>query len=336
MPRVSVIIPAYNCAGTIGQALASAAGQTFSDLEVLVVDDGSTDGTGDIARSFADPRVRVTRFPNGGLSAARNRGVRESLGELIAFLDGDDAWTADKLELQVAALDAEPAAGVAYSWTLVVDKAGRYLFPYEPVRAEGNVYPDLLVSCFVASGSNALVRRALLDDVGPFDEALRSCEDWEFWLRAAPRWPFVLVPRYQVLYRLSTGSLSSNLDAIERDNRLVVERSFQRAPAELQPLKPAALANVDGYLAFLYLSRQPHGDWRRRALAHAREAVRHSPGGLRRGQIRRVLGLSLLVRLAPGPLGPRLVHGALRLRGRMARKWLRAYGDPFAVDARRS
>jgi glycosyltransferase involved in cell wall biosynthesis len=336
MPRVSVTIPAYNCAGTIGQALASVASQTLSDLDVLVVDDGSTDGTGDVARSFADPRVRVRRYPNGGLSAARNRGVRDTVGELVAFLDGDDAWTADKLELQVAALDADPAAGVAYSWTLVVDGAGRYLFPFEPVRAAGDVYPELLVSCFVASGSNALVRRALLDDVGPFDETLRSCEDWEFWLRAAPRWPFVLVPRYQVLYRLSAGSLSSDLDAVERDNRLVVERSFQRAPAELQALKPAALCNVDQYLAFLCLSRQPHCDWRRRALAHAMDAARRSPRALRDGRVRRLLGLSLLVRFAPGPLGPRLVHGTLRLRGRMTRKWLRAYGDPLASDITRS
>jgi glycosyltransferase involved in cell wall biosynthesis len=253
VPTISVIIPAYNAERTILETVVSVQRQTLSDFELIIINDGSTDRTLELLHSVTDERLRICSYENSGVSVARNRGISHATGEFITFLDADDLWTADKLELQLAALQQHPEAGVAYSWTRYIDEHGKPFPSYEPVFFEGNVYAELLVNNFLASGSNPLIRRQALEAVGEFDPALPPCEDWDFYLRLAARWPFVLVPKPQILYRQSSGSAASKVEVMEKRLLILIEKAFQAAPLELQFLKNQSLVKAYQYCADLYL-----------------------------------------------------------------------------------
>ena len=255
MPTISVIVPAYNVERTILETIKSVQQQTFSDFELIVINDGSTDRTLELLNTVTDPRLKVFSYTNGGLPTARNRGISHATGEFIAFLDADDLWTPDKLELQLAALQQHPEAGVAYSWTYFKDEQGVHSYADESNRFEGNVYADLLVKNFLHNGYNPLIRKQAIESVGEFDPTLKSCEDWEFYLRLAAKWPFLLVPKPQILYRQSSGSMSSKVEVMEKYLLLVIERAFESASLELQFLKPQSLAWVYKYGAQQYLKQ---------------------------------------------------------------------------------
>jgi glycosyltransferase involved in cell wall biosynthesis len=255
VPTISVIVPAYNVERTILETVESVQQQTFSDFELIVINDGSTDRTLKLLNTVKDPRLKVFSYTNGGLPTARNRGISHATGEFLAFLDADDLWTPDKLELQLAALQQHPEAGVAYSWTYFKDEQGVHSYADESNRFEGNVYADLLVKNFLHNGSNPLIRKQAIESVGEFDPTLKSCEDWEFYLRLAAKWPFLLVPKPQILYRQSSGSMSSKVEVMEKYLLLVIERAFESASLELQFLKPQSLAWVYKYGAQQYLKQ---------------------------------------------------------------------------------
>jgi glycosyltransferase involved in cell wall biosynthesis len=276
-PLVSVIVPAHDAGSTIVDTLESVCRQTVADLEVIVIDDGSTDDTSARVARVSDPRITLASFPGAGPSTARNRGMVRARGAYLSFLDADDLWTPDKLELQLEALGRRPDAGVAYSWTSEIDPAGRPLGPQPPVRHEGDVYAPMLLGYFLSSGSNALLRRAVIETVGEFDSGLRGVEDWDYFLRAAARWPFVVVPRYQILYRQSPGSASSRVAVMQEQSLRVVERAFASAPSHLQGLKPRTLANVHRSLARVALTREAGPDSVERARRSLVEALRLHP-----------------------------------------------------------
>lgn len=255
MPTISVIIPAYNAEQTILETIKSVQKQTFADFELIVINDGSTDKTMELLNTVQDPRLKVFSYSNGGLPVARNRGIIQATGEFITFIDADDLWTPDKLELQLAALQKNPQAGLVYSWTLVMDEKGEDFYPGKSVSFEGNVHAQLLLSNFIASGSNVMLRREAIASVGEFDATLRSCEDWDYWLRVAPHWSFVVVPKHQILYRQTSGAMSSKVDVMEKNHLIVHERAFQVAPPELKILKNQALANIYLYLTQLCLTQ---------------------------------------------------------------------------------
>jgi glycosyltransferase involved in cell wall biosynthesis len=251
---ISVVVPAYNVERTILETIESVQQQTFSDFEIIVIDDGSTDQTSEIVKSLEDERIKIFSYPNGGLPVARNRGISHATGKFIAFIDADDLWTSDKLELQLAALQQHPEAGVAYSWTSdFVDEQKENLYSYEPMFFEGNVLPNLLVKNFLVSGSNPLIRREAIESVGEFDPMLKSCEDWDFYLRLAAKWNFVVVPKWQILYRRSSTSMSSKVEIMETAALTVLERAFQTISMEYQYLKPQSFAWVFHYCAQQYL-----------------------------------------------------------------------------------
>ncbi|GAB4361088.1 MAG: hypothetical protein Fur0042_30590 [Cyanophyceae cyanobacterium] len=285
-PRVSVVIPAYNAIATIAATLDSLAAQTFRDFEVIIIDDGSTDGTGSAIAAWVaergETRLRVHRQDNGGQAHARNRGIELAQGDYIAFLDADDCWSPDKLEAQVRALDALPTVGLAYSWSDCVDVHGRWVRPGSCVSVNGDARPALLLQNFLDNGSTPLIRRSVLAEVGGFDPALRPSEDWDLWLRISDRYPFVAIPVPQVQYRLAAYSASVNIAALERGSRATLERAFDRAPADLQALKRRSLANLYEYLFFQTFS----GAIRRRAIPPAFrylfQALRYDPALRRR------------------------------------------------------
>ncbi len=253
MATISVIIPAYNAERTILETIASVQQQTFSDLELIVINDGSTDRTLEMLDTVEDSRLKIFSYSNGGLPTARNRGISHATGEFIAFLDADDLWTSDKLEAQLAALQQHLEAGVAYSWTYFMDEQGGPCYVEGSRLFEGNVYAELLVNNFLHNGSNPLIRRQAIESVGEFDPTLKSCEDWDFYLRLAARWHFVLVPKPQILYRQSSGTMSSKVEIMEQTSFIVLERAFLVAPPELQYLKNQTFAWIYKYGAQQYL-----------------------------------------------------------------------------------
>jgi cellulose synthase/poly-beta-1,6-N-acetylglucosamine synthase-like glycosyltransferase len=257
MPVVSVIIPVYNGEKTIKETVTSVLNQTFSDLELIIINDGSTDSTLDIVNSINDPRLKVFSYPNGNQAVSRNRGITHAKGEYIAFLDADDLWTPDKIEMQYQALQDHPETAVAYSWTNCIDESSQFLRCGSHKTVNGDAYPNLLVVNILESGSNPLICREALEKVGEFDSSLTPAEDWDMWLRLAKHYLFITVPKPQILYRQSSQSASANVLKLEAGSKKVIEQAFSQVPDCLKPLKKRSLANIYKNLTFKALEVQP-------------------------------------------------------------------------------
>lgn len=236
MPLVSVVIPAYNVEAYVAEALRSALRQTYPHREVIVVDDGSTDRTlAVIARTRAehgDPPLTVVRQPNRGLSAARNAGLRAARGELIAFLDGDDAWRDDKLARHVRVMTADPGVGVSFSESEYMTEDGR---PTGDCISTRNLLPSLhamLRRNHFGNGSTVVARRECFEQAGVFREDLKSCEDYEMWCRLlwATDFRAVGIASPLTLYRVRSGSLSFDVGKFtaNADHAMRVLRSTMR------------------------------------------------------------------------------------------------------------
>ena len=277
MTTISIILPAYNAERHILKAIESVQQQTFSDFELLVINDGSTDRTLELLETVKDARLKVFSYQNSGVSVARNRGITHTKGDFIAFLDTDDLWTPDKLELQLTVLQQHPEAGVAYSWTHYMDEQGKYCHADQPINFEGNIYADLLTINFLGNGSNPLIRRQALESVGGFDPALTHAEDWDLYLRLAARWPFVVVPKPQILYRQTSGSASSKIEVMEKGSLSVIEKAFRAAPLKFQLLKNQSQANLYRFLAHLYLTHIPSASGAKQAGQKLQIAIRLYP-----------------------------------------------------------
>jgi glycosyltransferase involved in cell wall biosynthesis len=230
-PLVSVVIPAYNAAAFLRAAIESVLAQTFRSFELIVVDDGSTDETAAIARSFG-ARLRYVRQQNARQAAARNHGLRESRGALIAFLDADDLWREDKLAKQVALLQSDPALGLVYCSMTEIDAAGRCLGEL-PARLRGHVMRDVLLGRGGGGGglgSTAVVRREVFEAVGDFDSDLPPCEDTDFFWRAASRYAVDFVDEPLVSYRQHSESAHVDVDRMARAWTRLYAKAL-RAPA---------------------------------------------------------------------------------------------------------
>ncbi len=285
MPTISVIIPVYNGEKTIVNTLKSVLKQTFTDLELIVIDDGSQDSTLAVIDEIRDSRLKVFSFPNAGVSASRNRGLSKAKGEFISFLDADDLWTPDKLEAQLRALQENPQAAVAYSWSDWIDESGQFLRPGGHISVNGNAYPKLLLRDFVESGSNPLIRRQALTEVGGFDPSVTPAEDWDMWLRLAARYEFVAVASPHILYRVSPNSASFDIWKMEAASLQVIERAFAQAPESLQPLKRETLASRYQYLTLKAIEGHLERDRGLAAVRFLWHAVRNDPSWLLRWQL---------------------------------------------------
>jgi glycosyltransferase involved in cell wall biosynthesis len=204
LPRVSVIIPVYNGAATIERALKSVFEQTFTDFEIVVVDDGSTDDTPSVLAKFGD-RIRMFRQPNRGFPGARNTGVATSRGELIALIDHDDQWLPRKLEISVAALLDDPGAALVYSDLVVVNEAGveSRASPIASDTAHAPSMDEMLARIWPIMPSTVVMRRTAFDRAGGFGESLQ--EDLDFWLLMREQGNFVYLP--DKLVRFTFGQL---------------------------------------------------------------------------------------------------------------------------------
>jgi len=210
-PRVSVIVPAFNAEWTIRRALESAARQSWRNIEIVIVDDGSTDRTGEIAAAFCadEKRARLIRQPNGGESAARNRAISEATGEWIAPLDADDLWHPDKIERQLEAARRIPEAGLVYCWSRLIDADDEVIGTAPEAELEGKVLLEHLGSNFVGNGSTPLISTLALGDLR-YNPDFDACADYLLQLQLAMRTLFAVVPAFLTGYRLSATNTSSD------------------------------------------------------------------------------------------------------------------------------
>jgi len=190
-PLVSVIIPTYNRGWIVRDAIDSVLGQTYADFELVVVDDGSTDRTPQILDAYGD-RLRVICQHNQGVSAARNRGIGDSSGPLIALLDSDDIWLPGKLSVQVDFFKKNPAALICQTEEIWIRNGLRVNPGKRHGKPSGMIFEPSLELCLV-SPSAVMVRRELFEKVGLFDESLPACEDYDLWLRVGCRFPVHLI-----------------------------------------------------------------------------------------------------------------------------------------------
>ena len=250
---ISVIIPAFNVAPFVREAVESALAQTHRDIEVIVVDDGSTDGSPDRLSNLEDPRLRVIRQPHGGSAAARNAGLGMATGELVAFLDADDRWAPQNLERQAAFLNSHPEADATFSHSLVVDEQGRSL-GFKSSSCAGPIsLARLLRVNEIGNGSCLLLRREALDRAGWFDPVLMACVDIDAWLRIASLRPgnLVAIPEVLTFYRRREGQISSKWRRMEASYLQVLERLRQVAPVVVQQEERRSRAGRYRYYARL-------------------------------------------------------------------------------------
>lgn len=236
-PLVSVVVPAWNSERTLRETLVSVAEQTHRNVEILIVEDGSTDSTGGVARDFcrSEPRARVIRKPNGGLSSARNRGITEAKGDWVAPIDADDLWHPTKIEKQLAvALSSRDPIGFVYCWYRIVDEQGRVTDSGPQPRLNGRVFNQLAYTNVVENGSALLLSKAALLRVGCYDESLPAYEDVMLQLRIARAYSIDLVPEYLVAWRRHSSNMSSDVDLIARSARRVYSKLVSEGEAPLR------------------------------------------------------------------------------------------------------
>lgn len=247
VPRVSLIIPCFNLGQFLGEAIESARAQTYRDIELVVVDDGSTDATTrQVLDTLERAGTRVVRSPNRGLSAARNLGIRSTSGEFICSLDADDRLHPEWIERAVGVLDAEPAVAFVSHW---LETFGDEHWGWKPVRCD----LAMLLDMNVVNGA-ALLRRTAFDEAGGFDETMRDgCEDWEFWIRLLERGhQGAILPEVMYQYRRRSGSMSSRMALEELHPRLyadLVEKhqeSYQAHLLDLLLRREWTIANLCG------------------------------------------------------------------------------------------
>jgi len=287
---VSVVIPTYNLAQFLPEAVESVRAQGWPDFEIIVVDDGSTDDTGRVLERLArDREVRCFRQENAGAASARNRGIGEARKAWVAFLDADDFWNAGKLAAQFEALGRKPSARFSYT-----DERLRFEDGTEADRASrartGPLLPQLLVGNIFATPT-ALVRRDCFDAVGLFDTRLRTGEDWDMWMRLAAHFESVRVAQPLTTVR-AASRVKFSLEVMERCTLLVLERLFAcphvaREWPEVHAKRGAVYAWHYAVLARTYLRWRRPADFCRLAY----RALRAHPTGLR--YLARAGGMSL-------------------------------------------
>lgn len=237
MPKVSVVIPAYNTSSFICTTLRSVLISTFRDLEIVVVDDGSTDATAEMVDAF-DSRVRLVRQANAGVSVARNSGIQSSDSELLAFLDSDDVWHPQKLELQLRALEHNPKYAMAYSEFLPWD--GESPLCWSPIPDGDRLVADLsgwiyhhLILTNWALPSTWLMRRTVVDSVGGFEAGMSMGEDWDLIIRISREFQIAKLASPLVRYRLSRAQTTKRLAA--RNEAVEMRQRFLSAYGETGP-----------------------------------------------------------------------------------------------------
>lgn len=229
-PLVSVVIATYNMAEYLPLAIRSALEQTYRNIEVLVVDDGSSDRTRDVVEPFlGDGRLRYLYQTNKGQAAAKNLGVGDARGQYVAFLDADDMWVREKLDEQIPLFLASPKTGVVYARVAYIDEAGNDLGIADNELFRGRVSGPMLVRNFIGFGTS-VVRMVCLQRLGAFDESIGMGIDYDLWLRLSTEYEFEFVDRPLLRYRLWSGQMSGNCRGRYLSGIATMRRFLSRFP----------------------------------------------------------------------------------------------------------
>lgn len=322
MPDISIVIPAYDVGPFIGAALRSALRQEGVRFEVIVVDDGSRDGTADeIARFAGDPRLHVIRQGNQGVPAARNAGILAARGRYIGFLDGDDMWDATKARRHVELMDRDPGIDLSCSWWRVVDEDGRDIGrsrTVPPDRVPGGLgLEGLMIENFAGNGSTVVCRRDALLRAGLFDPALhQGCEDLDAWLRIAALRDrnIAVVPEVLTSYRMQRGQMSRDWRRMLAGWETAIAKARHAHPERVARVEPLARARFGRFLGYLAYQGGDHAA-ARRLMARA---WRSAPTALVADQRALLVTAALLAQaVLPGAWHTRLAAAARAWRLRL-------------------
>jgi len=231
MPKVDVIIPAYNAARYLPTAIASVMAQTFEDWRILLVDDGSTDDTEKIVGPFIrelGPKLQYIKQPNSGLPAARNTAIRNSSSEFLALLDADDVWLPCRLSESLKCFENRPQVGLSYGFVSLIDEAGETTRTFDtiPRYAEGRIATYIYRRTIDLPCPTITFRRKCIDEVGLFDEGLRAAEDRDLWLRIAMRYEIAFSPQLLAHYRVAAGSMSTDSERMLKAQLQFIQKHF--------------------------------------------------------------------------------------------------------------
>jgi glycosyltransferase involved in cell wall biosynthesis len=261
-PSVAAVIPVYNGAAFVADAIESVLDQTHPVAECIVVDDGSTDATAEVVGRFGAP-VRLIRRANAGVATARNRGADDASARYVAFLDADDAWAPEKLERQLAAAAELPRPGLVVCELDLFDDATGAVTGHAAMTPSPGTLLDMVLfegAQIVSCSSTALLERGLFEALGGFDPRLSQSADWDFLARALLAGPVVSVPEPLVRYRVHSANMSRNVALLERDMTYAFAKLFARddLPGDVKRSRRRAEANLHRMLAGSYFrARRP-------------------------------------------------------------------------------
>ncbi|WP_052672200.1 glycosyltransferase family 2 protein [Aliterella atlantica] len=310
-PKFSVVIPAYNASAYITDCINSVLAQCETDLEVIVVDDGSTDDTAQMISAFTDPRVHLIQRINGGLAAARNTGIQASRGEFVAFLDADDRWCPEKLTAHRQALEADSSVSVSYDWSVFIDIKGERTGLSMAQTQKLLTHEALLLKNYLGNGSTSVVRRSVLEEYNGFDESLRRLVDHELWVRLAySGHKFKLVPQQLTEYRIHPASFTADTERMLKGVEAFLVKVATYAPASVQKLRPLVIACTHRWMARAAFVEGNYA----KARMHSVQALRHSPQVLWRDERAAITFAAIAMQaIVPGFLFKRLHQMGYRL-----------------------
>ena len=269
MVKVSIIVPSYNSAQYLPEALESALCQTYQDYEIIVIDDGSTDQTKDIVQGFAadhPEKIRYIYQENKGLAVARNTAIKHARGKFLALLDSDDKWLPERLEYTVKAIESDDAVGLAYCDITYVDEAGTPLgSPERDSRyLSGNIFEYIFLRKVHIVSPSVIFRKSCCDQVGGFDENLArlGCEDRDLWLRISQQYKAVYVDKVLALYRVRKTSMSRKREKMMRARLYVIDK-YCPAGGNGRNLRRKALAKIYHDLGDEYLLERKFNESRK-------------------------------------------------------------------------
>ena len=250
-PEVSVVLPTYNVAPYIGDAIESVLEQGFGNFELIVIDDGSSDETVEIASGFSDSRIVVHSREHRGPTQTMNEAIEMARGKWVAFLDGDDKWAADKLKHHIEFMKSRPDLDLTFCRSRMINEQGKFL-PFNSPRWQGVLtYQQLLVSNPAANGSSIVVTREALLKAGLFDTTFEASYDHELWLRVALLRPdnMACILRVLTYYRRRRGQITADPAVMEQGWRQLIEKHRQLNPEIVNRLEPRSRSNLCRYLA---------------------------------------------------------------------------------------
>jgi glycosyltransferase involved in cell wall biosynthesis len=261
-PLVSIIIPAFNAEEFIAKTLESVLGQTYRNIEVLVVNDGSQDKTPEIVQEYTqrDVRIKLLNQANAGVAAARNLGIQHAKGSLIAPIDADDLWSYEAVAKLVTQLQSSCSeVGVVYAWSIDIDEQDQPTGGFHAAKIDGNVYKTLICHNFLGNASATLIRKICIEQIGGYDIQFRAqnaqgCEDWDLYIRLAEHYKFAVVPEFLIGYRKVSSGMSKDFNQMARSQQIMLKKVQNRHPKISSFFYRLSLSSF-----YLYLSHECDG-----------------------------------------------------------------------------